>query len=148
VTDTMWAQAGFAFYHAHSAYLDHLVQAGVVSLVLVVAVVLLALRRSVRRLVASGDVLAMWPAGSLVCLLFYGIDEQSFASSFGWSLVVLAAALAAPDGVAPPEPSPRRGIRPSSRLTAPTAPTLRPQTQPAQPVVPAGRTAMEASDGR
>ncbi|WP_100499812.1 O-antigen ligase family protein [Geodermatophilus chilensis] len=140
VTDHMWAQTGFAFYHAHSAYLDHLVQTGVVGLALVLAVVLLALRRSVRRLVASGDVLAMWPAGTLVCLLFYGIDEQSFASSFGWLLVVLAAALAAPDGAATPEVSSlgRTRLEPSSRA-------VRLRTQP---LGPSGRTAMEVSGVR
>jgi hypothetical protein len=87
----------------------------------------------------------MWPAGTLVCLLFYGLDEQSFASSFGWLLVVLAAALASRDGVAAPEPFRLQATRPQAR---PPAPTGRPVRSHTQPVVLAGRTAMEVSGGR
>ncbi|MGK5172095.1 O-antigen ligase family protein [Geodermatophilus sp. CPCC 205761] len=131
VTDALWAQAGFAFYHAHSAYLDHLAQQGVIGLALVLGVVLLGLRRSVRALIARGDVLAMWPAGVLVCLLFYGIDEQSFASQFGWLLVVLAVSLVPPSGSE------------SQARSAPQGPVQVQTPEVGRP----GRTVMEDRDG-
>jgi exopolysaccharide production protein ExoQ len=151
VTDAMWAQAGFAFYHAHSAYLDHLAQAGIVGLALVLGVVLLALRRSVHELITRGDVLAMWPAGTLICLLFYGIDEQSFASWFGWLLVVLSASFAAPPAPSRAGSCVRSGS-PGAPVRGPEstgAPATRPIRSELRSVGRFGRTVMEDShEGR
>ena len=94
LTDGLWAQAGFAFYHAHSAFWDYLAQVGIVGLVLVISLLLVTAARASRWLISGGGGLAAtWPVGITVCLLLYAIDEQSFASQFGWTLAVMAASV-------------------------------------------------------
>ncbi|MFW3172535.1 O-antigen ligase family protein [Geodermatophilus sp. CPCC 206100] len=107
LTDTMWVQAGFPFYHAHSAYLDHLAQVGIVGLVLVLLLLIGATGRAAHQVVGSASVLAMWPAGVSMCLLFYAIDEQSFASQFGWVLVVMVSTMVAAEATGGSEPGTR-----------------------------------------
>jgi exopolysaccharide production protein ExoQ len=124
VTQHMWARAGFPFGHAHSSYLDFLVQTGIVGLALVLLLFASVIRQSLRLALTSSDALASWPAAVAICLLFYGIDEQGFASPFGWLTLITALALLrewTPVDVDPavhldePPPTPRRspdGLRP------------------------------------
>ena len=118
LTDRMWAQAGFAFYHAHSAYWDYLAQIGLVGLGLVVLVLLSTTWRAVRQLVFRPEATATWPAGISICLLLYAIDEQSFASQFGWVLVVMAVSVTAGRGAGAGCPHVRSADRPSAVAAA------------------------------
>ncbi len=90
LTERLWAQGGFNFYHAHSAYWDYLLQTGIIGLLLITGMLVIAVWRSCRLMISGGGVAAAWPLSIVVCLLIYAVDEQSFASHFGWVLAVMA----------------------------------------------------------
>ncbi|WP_029430302.1 O-antigen ligase [Blastococcus sp. URHD0036] len=99
-TRAMWATAHFDFPHAHNSYLDALAQTGIVGLVLLLLAVLGVLVTAGRALLRGEDgSLPAWPAVITICLLLYGISEQSFLGYFGLLLVVTAAVLARPTAV-------------------------------------------------
>lgn len=89
LTESMWAQVGFPFYHAHSAYWDYLAQVGAIGLTSILVVLLLGAGRAIVWLVRERAPVAIWSVGICICLMFYGVSEESFASQFGWILFVL-----------------------------------------------------------
>jgi len=122
LTERMWSQAGFAFYHAHSAYWDYLAQIGVVGLLLVLTILLATTWRAVRALIQERAPIATWPISICICLLLYAIDEQSFASQFGWVLLVMASTMMLPAAKEKSLVGPswtRSGHRPRSRAGGP-----------------------------
>jgi O-antigen ligase len=106
MTRAMWVKAGFEFPHAHNAYLDALAQSGIVGLVLMMLVFAAVLWRAGAGLLSGQDgAWPTWPLVVLVCLLLYGISEQSFMGYFGWLVVVLATVLVRPGRPHDSEPS-------------------------------------------
>jgi exopolysaccharide production protein ExoQ len=104
VTERMWAVAAFDFEHAHDAFLDATLQIGLVGMSLLVLVCVATLVRAGRRLLSPEDaVSARWPLVVTVCLMLYGIAEQSFMSYFGLVVLVTAWTLV---GHTPPERHP------------------------------------------
>jgi len=94
MTRVMWSKAGFRFPHAHNAYLDALVQCGIVGLVLIMLVCASVLLKAGSGVLSGRDgVWPTWPIVVILCLLLYAISEQSYMGYFGWLLVVLASVL-------------------------------------------------------
>ncbi|WP_448625858.1 O-antigen ligase family protein [Geodermatophilus sp. URMC 64] len=117
ITRAMWAVAGFRFPHAHDAYLDVLMQCGIVGLALLALAFLRVLAAS-GRAVLGGSAAGAWPMVVTVLLLLYGISEQSFMGYFGWLVLVLAATLTRTRASAP-GPAVVGGSRRSARRTVP-----------------------------
>jgi O-antigen ligase len=98
MTRVMWSAAGFHFPHAHNAYLDALAQCGVVGLVLLMLVCAAVLVKAGAALLSGGDgVWPIWPLVVILCLLLYGISEQSYMGYFGWLVVVMASVVVRAD---------------------------------------------------
>jgi exopolysaccharide production protein ExoQ len=94
VTREMWSDARFVFPHGHNAYLDVLLQTGIVGLVLLGLFCLRTVRAGMQQLLrGTDDGWAVWPLFVTLSLLLYGVSEQSFASYFGFLLLVMAGAL-------------------------------------------------------
>jgi exopolysaccharide production protein ExoQ len=116
MTRVMWSRAGFQFPHAHNAYLDVLVQCGIVGLVLIMLTCAAVLVKALVGVISGRDgVWPTWPMVTIICLLLYAISEQSYMGYFGWLVVVLASVLVRPDGSLDAAPSAETLGRPRSQ---------------------------------
>ncbi|SDO97137.1 O-antigen ligase [Klenkia soli] len=89
VTEQLWAVGGFRFYHAHQAYLDVLLQVGLIGLVLLLSVFLGAMWRQLSRQDAMNHPGHRFAMLTIVTLALYGLVEQAFMSSFGFCVLSL-----------------------------------------------------------
>lgn len=130
VTEQMWATARFDFSHAHNSYLDATMHVGYVGMTMLVLVCLATLVRAARLLVSEREApAARWPLAVTVCLMLYGISEQSFMSYFG--LLVIVTALALVDGAHRDRTVARRAADDGRSSASPqTAPPVRPLRAP------------------
>lgn len=94
VTRVMWADARFIYPNAHNAYIDAILQVGIVGLVLLVLIVVAILWAAGQRVLSHrGDPWATWPLAVVVLLLVHSISESSMVSYNGFGLLVIALAL-------------------------------------------------------
>ena len=93
ITRAMWGVAGFRFPNAHNAYMEAIIQVGVIGLVLLLLVILGVLVTAGFRVIKRGDIWSAWPLILPFLFLVHGVTESSFVSFSGWQLLVIASAL-------------------------------------------------------
>lgn len=102
-TSEIWKAVRFRAFHAHSGYLDILIQLGLVGLCLFAVVLGTAAGRAMR---ARPDIGARWGATMLGVLAINGIVESSPFFGFGFLVIVLIGTAGAQDWQVRSVPSP------------------------------------------
>lgn len=106
VTERMWAQGGFAFFHAHDGYLDMALQVGAIGLLLHLLVVAGVLRGSARGYLAAPSPVRAWPLLVLAVVLAYNVSETVLPVNIGWLLVAALSSCCARAVLERPGPRP------------------------------------------
>lgn len=91
ITQQMWAEGGFRFYHAHEAYFDYILQVGLVGLALVLGSMLLSMGRALRTDERVVPAVKLLTVASVITLLGYAATEQSFDTELGLFLIAVCA---------------------------------------------------------
>ncbi len=87
-TEALWAEAGFAFHHAHNGYLDSAAQAGLIGMSLGLLVVATGLWRALRSHVHRGSWSSTWVLLVLAAVLVFNMTEAVAFTGMSWVLLV------------------------------------------------------------
>lgn len=93
VTETMWSDAGFAFYHAHNGFLETTVEIGVVGLITLLLLTASAARNALSHYSRTGGPGGLWPVLLVTTLMIYSLTETVAFSGLGLLLLTTLASV-------------------------------------------------------